>query len=289
MEKHILENDHIRLSVLPTCGGKIASLFNKQYEEECLWANAEIKVCEPVFGQNYVQELDSGGWDEVFPSVDPCIIGLLNYSQVQLPDHGDLVQLPWMFEQLSADRFKMSVVGKSLPFCFERSLALEENSIRLTYRVENCGEIPFPWLWCAHPLVPISTDLSLEALGVYDVLYAQGAAEALIGHSVRLHELPSWEASWAAKLFSQRGAVNSVVVRQGRRFGLQFEWDPEKIPYLGLWINNGAWSGCAGAPYYNIGIEPATLPADDLSIVEEPPLLGAGKSEQWELIVKFID
>ena len=37
------------------------------------------------------------------------------------------------------------------------------------------------------------------------------------------------------------------------------------IPYIGLWLNYGAWSGVYTERYYNVGVELTTSPHDDLS------------------------
>ncbi len=39
---------------------------------------------------------------------------------------------------------------------------------------------------------------------------------------------------------------------------LTIRYDPNELPWLGLWINNGGWSGCNSAPYQNLGLEPST-------------------------------
>ncbi len=56
---------------------------------------------------------------------------------------------------------------------------------------------------------------------------------------------------------------------------------------VGVWINNGAWSGCESEPYFNIGIEPAMLPVDDLSKADNPPVLHPGQVVEWFLNVSL--
>ena len=282
MDRVRLSNKFLSLEILPNVGGKIASLVDNSCGLEWLWANPWLPLREPVYGESYVGALDFGGWDEIFPSVDPCRVPAPD-GEVLVPDHGDLVQMPWRVISSGAEHLEMEVEGRSMPFLFHRRLVLAGRRIQFHYSVENRAAFAFPWLWCAHPLVPLDADLSLEAGASFQVLYASGAAVDLQGCKVSWSELPPRSESWAAKLFSEKGAVERVSVRKGNGASLSLQWNPSDIPYLGLWVNNGGWSGCGSKPYFNLGIEPATLPIDDLAKAENPPVLQPGETRCWSL------
>ena len=279
-----LSNEFLSLELLPSVGGKISSLVDKSSGQEWLWTNPWLPIRQPVYGESYVGSLDFGGWDEIFPSVDPCRIPTPG-GEAMVPDHGDLVQMPWRVVSSGARHVEMEVEGRSLPFFFRRRLELVGARVELHYSVENLAEFAFPWLWCAHPLVPLEADLSLEAGADFQVLYASGAAAGLQGHKVSWNELPPRSERWAAKLFSEKGAAARVRVSKGNGAALGLEWNPSDIPYLGLWVNNGGWSGCGSEPYFNLGIEPATLPIDNLANEKSPPLLQPREARHWNLDV----
>lgn len=279
-------NEAISLEILPSVGGKIASLFDKANGQEWLWTNPWLRLRNPVFGESYVGSLDFGGWDEIFPSVDPCGISTPG-DEALVPDHGDLVQMPWRVVSSGAEHVEMEVEGRSLPFLFRRRLVLNGRQIQFHYSVENRADFAFPWLWCAHPLVALDSDLSLDAGADFQVLYASGAAADLQGRKVSWSELPPRSERWAAKLFSEKGAVERVSVRKGNGASLSLQWNPSDIPYLGLWVNNGGWSGCGSEPYFNLGIEPATLPIDNLAAAKNPPVLQPGETRRWSLEVNL--
>lgn len=279
-----LSNSSWTLSILPTVGGKILSLFDKSRGEEWLWSNPWLPVREPAYGESYVGCLDFGGWDEIFPSVDPCRIPIPG-GEALIPDHGDLVQMPWRVISSSSEDLEMELAGRSLPFVFRRRLKLVQEKIEFHYTVENRAGFAFPWLWCAHPLVVLDAGLTLDAGAAFQVLYASGAAAGLQGRRVEWNGLPARSERWAAKLFSERGAVSRVFIRKENGASLCLAWNPDEIPYLGLWVNNGGWSGCGSEPYFNLGIEPATLPLDNLSNAENPPLLKPGETRCWTLEV----
>lgn len=280
---HLL-NEALSLEILPTVGGKIASLFDKANGQEWMWSNPWLSLRDPAYGESYVGGLDFGGWDEIFPSVDPCRISTPD-GEALVPDHGDLVQMPWRVISSGAEHVEMEVEGRSLPFLFRRRLVLAGRQIQFHYSVENRGAFAFPWLWCAHPLVALDAELSLDAGADFQVLYASGAAAELQGRKVSWNELPPRTERWAAKLFSEKGAVERVRIQKGNGASLGLSWNPSEIPYLGLWVNNGGWSGCGSEPYFNLGIEPATLPIDNLTAADNPPILQPGETRCWSLEV----
>jgi hypothetical protein len=281
MREELLENDFVQLRVLPDCGGKLLSLVEKRQGYDWLWKNPQLAVREPRYGESFVEQLDSGGWDEICPSVDPCVLP----TGVSIPDHGDAVHLPWEVLSRSINELSMRVQGRSLPFCLKRSLCLCGRELRCEYTLCNVGQQAFPWLWCAHPLLAFGPEVDLEVACEFDVGYAMGAAEPFFGKRVTWPDLPPRDTAWAAKLFSEREAVGEVTARNLSGATLRFAWQPSEIPYLGLWVNNGAWSGAGTAPYYNLGVEPGMLPLDDLSKAADAPILEAGVEFSWGLSV----
>lgn len=271
----MLRSDALELVFDPEQGGKWRSLTDLRTGQEWLWKNPHLSF-EAInhYDSSFIEKLDTGGWDEIFPSVLPC---------GTIPDHGDLVRIPWTTDAVEDNQLTLSVTGHCLPFCFERTVVLNGSEILCKYRLENTGREPFPWLWCAHPLLSFSPGLTVDVDAELNVLSGQGAAAGLKGQTVHWNTLPSRQQKWAVKLFSGHGAVNTVTVHQANGSSLRMEWDVQEIPYLGLWINNGAWSGCGSQPYHNIGIEPAMLPVDDLSSAEAPPILNGGQTAEWTL------
>ncbi len=79
------------------------------------------------------------------------------------------------------------------------------------------------------------------------------------------------------------------VVPAGTSESLTVSFDPLQLPWLGLWINNEGWSGCGGAPYRNLGLEPATAAFDCVSKAAEDgaiPWLDPGETRRWTLDVE---
>lgn len=274
-----LRSTELELRFEPEQGGKWCSLCDRRTGRDWLWHNPYLPPVVATYGDSFIERLDSGGWDEIFPSGPPC---------GSIPDHGDLVQLPWQLDEWSGSRLAMSMEGRCHPFRFGRTVSIAGTEIHCEYRLEHLGDQAFPWLWCAHPLLPFLPEMSIEVSGSFDVLFAMGAAKNLEGRRIAWHDLPEPTSPWAAKLFSQRNEVNRVTARHADGTGMRVEWNPTQIPYLGLWVNHGAWSGCGSESYFNIGIEPAMLPVDDIRTAENPPILKPGQVEAWSLGISVI-
>jgi galactose mutarotase-like enzyme len=45
---------------------------------------------------------------------------------------------------------------------------------------------------------------------------------------------------------------------------IAYQFDPELIPYIGLWINQGGWPRNSSAPAYTIALEPCSGAPDSL-------------------------
>lgn len=265
----------LELQFEPKRGGKWRSLMDLRSGREWFWKNPHLTL-EPVrYADSFVEKMDTGGWDEIFPSVDPT---------GDIPDHGDLVGLPWRVESAEGDYLRMSVEGRCFPFRFTRAVAVSGAEIQIDYSLEHLGTEAFPWLWCAHPLLPLSPDLRLAAKGPFHVKSGFGMAEVLAGRLIELSELPAFGGdAFAAKLFSEAGGTDEITASHEDGASLTMKWNANRMPFLALWINSGFWSGCGSHPYSNIGIEPTNCPVDDLSTASNPPLLQPGAIEKWSL------
>ena len=88
---------------------------------------------------------------------------------------------------------------------------------------------------------------------------------------------PWWcpgQAARAVKVFTERLTEGWVRVIASARAGARhwmFRFDLDTIPCLGLWINDGGWSGLDSEPYRNLGVEPTTSPCDTLAEALEAP------------------
>jgi galactose mutarotase-like enzyme len=258
----ILENEHIRLVVLPEVGGKILQLTHKASDRELLYRNPRVPVRPGVYGANF-DNWWSGGIDEAFPNGVP-----IERDGEELPYLGEAWSLPWTMREDAPERLVMSVRGVIYPFQMVRRLELRQGEpfVRLSYDITNEGAEPFQFIWGIHAglevgpaariLIPATqgvieesapddrlgasgstypwpesqiTRLAAEPAGTVDFHYATGLTEG-------------WLAAWDAQL--------------GSGFGMSFPTDVFNTAWV--WVVDGGWRGLRA-----LAIEPWTgWPAD---------------------------
>ncbi len=281
----VLENDHLQV-VFSSATGKIHSIKSKASRKEWLWTNPSMAPETPSYETSFVERLDSGGWDEILPSVEPDVVTLSGGDSIKIPDHGDLVRLPWFIESQDTYRLRASVQGRCLPFVFEREWSLDGSRLNLAYRIQNQGNEMIPYMWCAHPIFAIESGmrLSFGTGGNFKVAASLGDTPLNAGDSFdwpgpkgagrSLETVPDPRderfSPFALKLFSRPGEVDCAVLEDvENQERLTMKWDSQDVPSLGVWMNYGCWSGCGSKPYFNMVLEPSTAPCDKLSEAQE--------------------
>ena len=310
-----LQNDRLDLAIVPQAGGKIVDLIDRCSGRNWLWKNPHIPISVAKRDSDFGRELDSGGWDEVLLAIKPGRIDSVSENIAAIPDHGDLLAGDWRIEDLRIEANNdlvcdMATGGRSARYRFERQIRIPNNRsvLELRYRLRNESDEALPAYWCAHPLFAIGPDSVIEIAGNMP-LRAEDAETRLQtsanaeqrwpklvlrdGESrdlARSFASDAGPAAIANKIFvrSPDNGVASVVLADGSR--LTFRFDPEVLPWLGLWINNGAWSGCGSEPYTNLGVEPATSPYDCINEAianDAVPWLAPGAERSWSLTVEL--
>ena len=283
-----LENDHLLVSLIPQAGGKISAITDKRSGRNWLWSNPYVPIRIPDYGGDFGLEQDSGGWDEILFSVDPCEIRIDDSTQLSVPDHGDLVGQSWnpVAAGESPDGHavcRLSARGRAADYDWQRDVRVDaaRAEVVLNYELKNTGNRSWPFFWCAHPLLAVDNGMTIRLPRKQEFSVNKIAAEGLQGATYDWPHLPlkdgrladlansfhdsSALAGEATKVFvrSSTPGVVSIITADDRE-RLTLEYDDTVMPWLGIWINNKGWSGCGSEPYENLGIEPATAPHDSL-------------------------
>ena len=153
-----LDNDRLRVVVLPGKGADITSLVVKPEEIELLWQSpwghqpsGGVSTAET----SQVAWLDAyqGGWQEIFPSGGgPC-----HYRGVELNFHGEASTSVWdvLGQDASGDHVELTLAVRlrRSPFRIERTMRLDAGSevLRLRERVTNEGGEAIEFMWGHHP------------------------------------------------------------------------------------------------------------------------------------------
>ncbi|HXI21413.1 MAG TPA: hypothetical protein VNH46_10020 [Gemmatimonadales bacterium] len=305
-----LFTDEAELITLPGAAGRITHL-RRRAGREWLWRNRALPFRAPPRDPGssptrYVDEFDSGGWDECFPTVGACPLPGAAPDAPWLPDHGELWSAVWRHDLSTGPTetvWRGAVRCSTVPAEFTRVVTLDHGgdpgtaTIRFDYRLGALADRPLPFLWSAHPLFGLTPGMQLELPGVarvrvaavhgrHDLTPGQEADWPLDGGDRFTVPAP---AGWAMKLFATVPAVARARLIDPRRGEtLELLWDGEVVPLVGLWLNMGGWSP-RGDPYYNLAVEPCHGAPDRLDQAVEDwglaPFLRPGEERAWRLTV----
>lgn len=289
------------ITLVPELGGKISSL--RLAGREWLWTSDVIRPSVPDESNaadddvSYVRTADTGGYDECFPTLGACRVpdDVPGFGGLRLPDHGELwSQQPEVAIDRSRGRAlaRLTWRGRRMPYAFTRTAEVhDDDRVELRYAATNSGPDPMPFVWSAHPLLPLTSRTRLVLPdGARMRVYAEHGIS--LGGERSEHQWPFVEVRGVARSFSRPAEVaeryacklfldvpataRRLAVEEGRA-RLEVQFDTSDVPHFGLWINNRGWTPFeGGTPYRNLAFEPCIGAPDTLDAA-----LGAWRSAAW--------
>ena len=147
----ILENELLRVTVIPEVGAKVHELVFKPADRDLLYHHPRVELRRPVFGVN-ADNWWTGGIDDAIPTGHPCMV-----DHEELPFLGEVWSLAWSAEQDGADAVRFTRNGVITPFRIERRMELRsgEPFVRMRHTITNVGTAPFDFIWGIHPALPL--------------------------------------------------------------------------------------------------------------------------------------
>lgn len=297
----VFENKILQLVVVPEMGAKFVSLLDKRSGREWLMDKGDRPFRPVEHAANFVEQ-DMSGWDEMFPTIVACNYpGVGELQGARLPDHGEVWTLPWQKKDHGSDRLTLSVTGVALPYRLTRSLMFSHpDCFKFSYSLKNLSNLAMPYLWAAHPqfVCPAGTRVLLPPQvqtvnNVLDESWGWGAPHTQWlwpsqdqNNSKRQIDLigePSLKR--ARKVFiPPELRIDWASLQTPSGDWLKMDWDSNKVPYFGLWVDEGALSSkSVAAP------EPMTGYYDSLELAvknERVSILPPGETQSWWLTVQ---
>lgn len=242
----VLENEHLKATVIPAIGGKLHELIYKPLDRDLLFHHPRVEVRQPVFGAN-VDNWWTGGIDDVLPTGHACEL-----NGEEFPFLGEVWSLPWQLERDGDHAIRLVRDGVITPFRIERRVELRpgEASLRLDYTVTNVGTQPFEFIWGLHPGFPIGPSTHIEISGSRTV-FAEGHRPVELGDDnegawplssvTRLGRDPAntWSLLYVTDLHDGRLAV----IDDEWRTGLSITFPHELFRCVWVWLVDGGWRG----------------------------------------------
>ena len=299
-----LESCAMRAVMVPGMGAKIVSLLDKRGDFEWLAGPMPGRPVRPAAYAAPFVEQDMAGWDEMFPTILACAYpGPGPHHGAALADHGEAWALPWEVTQAAGEELVLALTGRALPYRLARSASfIAPDALALRYTLQNLGDDPMPYMWAAHPqflagadcrivLPPEVTEVVNTAgpdagWGPREARFGWPETAAPDGRRVRLDEVGLSALGSCRKFFALPDARPSwaEVRRVESGHWLRLEWDPQSVPYLGLWVDEGAVNSEAV-----VAPEPTTGWYDELALAwskGKVQVLPAGGVQRWRLVVR---
>ena len=264
----VMENDTLKAMVLPYWGSKIVSIIYKPKNIELLWQNPGTDYKRTRYGDLF-ESGEFSGFDEMFPTISRCMYEGFPWEGIELPDHGEVWSIPWMYE-IAEESVSLWVYGVRFPYRLEKIVLLEEDCIYLKYRAVNLSSFPLDFIWAAHTLFNTSEEMELivpqgmghiinsvsgprlkkygEILDFPDTLLEDG-------NTFHLGRMPARNDFGYQKYYFSEKMTEGWCILYDRKKSLNIGmcFPKEKVSYLGVWVNEGGWEG-----QYNMAPEPAT-------------------------------
>ncbi|MFJ4807562.1 DUF5107 domain-containing protein [Streptomyces longwoodensis] len=166
----VLENDRLAVTVLPSLGGRIASLLHKPTGRELLYRNP---VFQPAnFALNGAWYSGGVEWNIGATGHTTLSCSPLHAARVPAPDGGEMLRL-WEWERL-----------RDLPFQVDLWLPDGSDFLYVGVRVRNPHEKPRPLYWWSNTAVPEEC----RVLAPADAAYHFGYERRLRRVPVPLHD-----------------------------------------------------------------------------------------------------
>ena len=308
MHSLVLQNECLRVRVIPQLGCKIVEIYDLENDHEWLWSDKSRPIKAAKYGDQY-DLYDISGFDECFPNIgisqDPKNIG------VTLPDHGEIWSLPWDVTQ-EENGVSATVVGRLFVYRFSRKLSLRNRKLIIEYSVANIGNTEITYMWSAHPLFAINEDMKIEITGNpkmskefgYGGRIGPNGDNWYAGH-LSDHVWPSvlgadGQISDMSEVSLDKVLTDKVVLdapvdglvtlkklSSGRSLTMKFS--PLEIPFLGICYNFAAWP-LTGEPATWVALEPTTGKTDRLDECAEldcARVLAPKSDTTWSLEIEL--
>lgn len=287
---HVLQSDSVEVRIVPELGAKIIGLGNLITGREWMWSRSGSRLFanrmdDPFHASPLI------GADECFPTIAPC-----TWNGRELGDHGEVWNQKWKVSA-SHDSIDTSLSCPVSPFDIRRVARLHGNELTLDYTLTSRSSQDEAFLWAFHPLIrflpddwidlpteTVVTDLSIACpLGKRGDQWAWPVPQP----GIRLDRMDFGACrDAAAKMYSVGLREGRVAIRNDSTGdALEFCFDLKGVNTVGIWINQGGWSG-----YRHVAIEPCNGAPDPLDVAyswNRCGHLSAQAAAQWSLHLKL--
>jgi len=272
--------DQWYIKCLPDDGGRISVL---QYAGKNLLTSKPGPFQPPVKDYGEFERRPVYGYDDCFPSVDPCTYPGLN---TQVRDHGELCWRQWYVEQRNNNVIctVKCPVPKAL---FRRTLEFNDSRLKWKFDVTNLSESGFSFLHVMHALMPLSEIQQID-LPCFDRVIDERTSEQINfsnSEELEAYLMKIKPGSFGMFLLRNPGmGFFKVKLRNGLTKKVAYNID--LFPTLGIWWNNSGYPDEKGLRRSEFALEPIPGSCSNLEISWKDGIClkaEPGKSISWNI------
>ncbi|MEV4565210.1 DUF4432 family protein [Nonomuraea sp. NPDC049419] len=288
-----LDNERLRVTVLPGKGGDVVEFLHKPTDTDLVWLTPrglrdprEHLQGAPDDVAPFIDHYE-GGWQDVFPNGGAPSA----YRGARLAQHGEVAGLPWecavVADSPEEVAVRLSVRTRRLPYRMEKVLRLRSGTaaLEIEARATNESGLPLHAMWGQHivyglPFLRPGGRIRLpDGVTVipHETPIAPGGRRVKAGGPWRWPVVPADGGGEVdLSVVPERGEPSDIVYLTGfdegwyeitGAVGFRVEWDATLLPYLWMWQELGATTGYPWwGQAYTVGLEPfAGMPTDGLA------------------------
>lgn len=284
------ENDILRVKIIPSIGGKIASIYHKVKDFELLFQNKEDNYKKPELYSKF-EEYDAAGFDDAFPTIDQCKVEIEG-KKVIYPDHGEIWTSEFNLDLVTENSITLSFKSSILPYIYTKKISIDKETIDINYFIKNIGEDDFPCIWAAHYLVNCEEDMEINfpegtkevvnvqkssMLGNVNEIHTYPETKDLNGKDYCLNRVLNINSSHTEKYYANKKVEEGYcsIYYRSKDIRYSLSYDRDILPYLGFWVTEGGFRGD-----YNCALEPTNGYYDSIQIASKEDKLFILKSGQ---------
>jgi hypothetical protein len=268
------------IQCIPEDGGRISVL--KYAGHDLLTQNPPVfKPPERFYGEYETRPVY--GYDDCFPSVDPCIYP---EEQLECRDHGQLCWQEWKV-QTKGNNLICSTDCLNPEVTFKRMLEFTGNKLTWRFEVVNVSAKKLVFLHVMHALLPVK---KIQSIKIPEFGKIVDEIKSVDLGLKRAHELAD------NLLAIQHGAYEMLLVKEisegsvklGFKNGLNLHisFDIKLFPTIGIWWNNAGYPEEEGLQRTECAFEPIPGTCSDLSRSFRDGIYlmaESGKTLAWEI------
>lgn len=277
---------------LPENGGKLVSFVDRTNHIEWLAQDINEKYIPQSVDGVYV-DAEVSGADEMFPTIDPCNIMGKDY-----PCHGEVCRVS---HQAVISDNKLILKNTSHKFSYVYKKTVSETScgnMRIEYEIENTGDEILPCLWAFHMMFAAE-----DGGKVFASVCENADAEIMFDDRKRFGTrgdvINLKEEHFISREYKEKGDAYKYYIkeplkeglcgyyRKNRACGVALCYDKEKLPYLGIWMNDGGFKNMHSAT-----VEPCNIPYDSPEKANDRGIkfsIPPKKKMNFEIVMKIIN